>query len=107
MGIFINEFGVESPRIESFLRSQRDILCSSHIEVYEIFTDTAAHLYIGINLANAEMCLALSTLARYQMKLFETDESDIKFQHDYQISHPKMGSKGVRVTIEESLSRRR
>lgn len=55
---------------------------------------------LGINLANAEMCLALSTLARYKMRLFETDESDVRFKHDYQISHPKMGSEGVRVVIE-------
>jgi cytochrome P450 len=55
---------------------------------------------IGINLANAEICLALTVFAGYGMRLFETDESDVKFQHDYQISHPNMGSKGVRVLVE-------
>ena len=46
------------------------------------------------------MCLGLTVLAGYEMKLFETDEIDVKFQHDYQISHPRMGSKGVRVVVE-------
>ena len=55
---------------------------------------------LGINLANAEMCLALLVLAGYEMRLFETDESDVRFKHDYQISHPKLASKGVRVVVE-------
>ena len=55
---------------------------------------------IGINLANAEMCLALAVFAGYEMRLFETGESDVKFQRDYHISHPKMGSEGVRVVVE-------
>ena len=55
---------------------------------------------IGINLANAEMCLALAMFAGYEMGLFETEESDVKFAHDYQISHPRMGSRGVRVVVE-------
>ncbi|KAK3072010.1 hypothetical protein LTR53_007598 [Teratosphaeriaceae sp. CCFEE 6253] len=54
---------------------------------------------LGINLANAEMCLALATLAQYDLELFETDESDVKFKYDNQISHPKRGSKGVRATV--------
>ena len=55
---------------------------------------------LGINLANAEMCLALAVLADYEMRLFETDERDVKFQHDYQISHPRLDTKGVRVVVE-------
>lgn len=55
---------------------------------------------IGINLANAEICLALGVLAGYELRLFETDESDVKFKHDYHISHPKLDSKGVRVVVE-------
>ena len=31
------------------------------------------------------------------MKLHETDESDVKFAHDFVIPAPKFGSKGVRV----------
>ncbi|KAK5730515.1 hypothetical protein LTR15_000452 [Elasticomyces elasticus] len=54
---------------------------------------------IGVNLANASMSLALSTLAMYDMDLFETDESDVKFKYDNQISHPKRGSKGVQVVV--------
>ena len=55
---------------------------------------------VGINLANAELCLAIATAAQYEMELFETDESDVKFQHDYQISHPRLDSKGVKVLVK-------
>ncbi|KAK5737050.1 hypothetical protein LTR17_007011 [Elasticomyces elasticus] len=54
---------------------------------------------IGVNLASASMSLALSTLAMYDTDLFETDESDVKFKYDNQISHPKRGSKGVQVIV--------
>ncbi|KAK3653512.1 hypothetical protein LTR22_011186 [Elasticomyces elasticus] len=54
---------------------------------------------IGVNLASASMSLALSTLALYDTELFETDESDVKFRYDNQISHPKRGSKGVQVIV--------
>ena len=55
---------------------------------------------IGMNLANAELCLQLATLTEYDMSLFETDESDVKSQYDYQISHPRLDSKGLRVVVE-------
>ena len=55
---------------------------------------------LGRNLANAELCLMIAALAEYDMKLFETDESDVKFQHDYQISHPRLDSLGVRAVVE-------
>ncbi|TKA68158.1 hypothetical protein B0A55_07445 [Friedmanniomyces simplex] len=58
---------------------------------------------LGINLANAAMCLALTTLATYDMELFETDESDVKFRYDNQISHPKRASKGVRASVRGRL----
>ncbi|KAK3617541.1 hypothetical protein LTR56_025215 [Elasticomyces elasticus] len=54
---------------------------------------------LGIYLANAEMSLALAALAQYDMKLFETDESDVTFKYDNQISHPKRDSKGVRAIV--------
>lgn len=55
---------------------------------------------LGRHVANAEMCLFLEALSRYDMVLFKTDENDIKFQHDYQISHPRLDSLGVRVQVE-------
>ena len=38
------------------------------------------------------MCLVLTVLAGYDIRLYETD--------DYQISHPRMDSKGVRVVVK-------
>ncbi|KAK4539289.1 hypothetical protein LTR36_000815 [Oleoguttula mirabilis] len=55
---------------------------------------------IGINLANAAMSLVLAAVVEYDLELFETKESDIKFKYDLQISHPEMGSKGVRVMVD-------
>lgn len=56
---------------------------------------------LGIELANAELCLAIAVLVRsFEMTLYETDARDVSFEHDYQIAMPKMGSKGVRATIK-------
>lgn len=54
---------------------------------------------VGMNLAQAELCLAVAAVAKYDMELFETDERDIRFQHDYHVAHPRLNSKGIRVTI--------
>ena len=54
---------------------------------------------IGINLAYAEMCLALTAIIRYDMKVFETDESDVRVKHDYHAACRKLDSKGVRATV--------
>lgn len=54
---------------------------------------------IGINLAYAEMYLALATAARFEMQLFETDESDVRFKHDFHAAFPKLDSKGVRAMV--------
>ena len=55
--------------------------------------------YLGINLAHAELYLVIAAVAWYDMKLYKTDESDVKFQHDYQIAHPKLDSQGIRTLI--------
>lgn len=55
---------------------------------------------LGINVANAALCLTLSNAADYDMELFETDETDIKFKHDYQISHPRLDTKGIRAIVK-------
>nr|POE72333.1 trichodiene oxygenase [Quercus suber] len=54
---------------------------------------------IGIHVANAALCLMLAELINYDMALFETDEDDIKFQYDFQISHPKLDSLGIRAVV--------
>ena len=50
---------------------------------------------LGINLANAIFCLAIATAAGYDMALYKTDETNVRFQYDYQKSHPRLDSMGV------------
>jgi cytochrome P450 len=53
---------------------------------------------LGIELANAELYLMTAALVRrFDTTLWETDETDVAFFHDYQVAMPKEGSKGVRV----------
>lgn len=54
---------------------------------------------VGMNLAQAELCLAVAAMAKYDMELFETDERDVRFQHDYHVAHPRLDSKGIRATV--------
>lgn len=53
---------------------------------------------LGIELAGAELYLLTAALVRrFDMTLWQTDETDVGFYHDYQVATPKLGSKGVRV----------
>ena len=54
---------------------------------------------LGMNLTNAEVSLLVVALAQYDIKLYETDETDGQFQHDYQISHPRLDSLGVCAVV--------
>ena len=54
---------------------------------------------VGMNLAQAELCMTIAAMAKYDMKLFETDERDVRFQHDYHVAHPRLQSKGIRATV--------
>jgi cytochrome P450 len=54
---------------------------------------------LGINLANAELTLVIAAVARYDIRLFETDVSDVTFKHDYQVAHPRLDSKGIRAVV--------
>lgn len=49
-----------------------------------------------MNLALAALVLRVLP----HMRIFETDESDIRYDHDMFIPMPKSTTKGVRVTIE-------
>lgn len=56
---------------------------------------------LGIELARAELYLVTAALVKaFDMALWETDESDVSFMHDYQVAMPKLGSKGVRITAK-------
>ncbi|KND86540.1 Trichodiene oxygenase [Tolypocladium ophioglossoides CBS 100239] len=57
---------------------------------------------LGINLAYAEMNLALATLLRLggpDLSLFETDESDVKQAVDFLMPVPKLDTRGTRVMV--------
>ena len=55
---------------------------------------------IGIELAHAELYLALAAVVReFDMELYETDVGDVEFRYDYQVAQPRMGSKGVRAMV--------
>jgi hypothetical protein len=58
---------------------------------------------IGINLANAEMCMAIAAIARYEMELCDTNEDDVRFQYDYHVAFPKLDTKGVRAKVISRL----
>lgn len=66
---------------------------------YQVAFGRGARKCIGINLAHAELYLTIAAVARFDMTLFETDERDVKFQHDYQVAHPRLDSKGVRAMV--------
>jgi hypothetical protein len=51
-------------------------------------------------LADAEMCLALEVVTKFEMGLYKTEENDVKFAHDYQVSHGRLDSLGVRAIIK-------
>ncbi|KAI5862571.1 cytochrome P450 [Durotheca rogersii] len=56
----------------------------------------------GLNLALCELHLALAALTLRvfpRMRLFETTEADVRYDHDMFVPLPKDGSKGVRVVI--------
>ena len=67
---------------------------------YQYGFGRGARRCLGIELAAAELYLAIAALARYDMKLFETDISDVEFRHDFQVAHPKLDSKGIRAIIK-------
>ncbi|KAH6681450.1 cytochrome P450 [Halenospora varia] len=66
---------------------------------YQMAFNKGSRSCVGINLAHAEMFLAIAAVARYDMKLYQTDETDVKFQHDFQVAFPKRDSKGVRAVM--------
>ncbi|KAI8623360.1 cytochrome P450 [Xylariaceae sp. FL1651] len=59
---------------------------------------------IGRHLANAEIAALLCVMVRWNLELFETNEDDVTFKHDYHVMCPKLGSKGVRVRVRDRWS---
>lgn len=57
---------------------------------------------ITYSLAYCELYVSTAALVLRvfpRMKLYETTEDDVKYDHDLFVSHPRKESKGVRVVI--------
>jgi cytochrome P450 len=59
---------------------------------------------IGMHLANAEMCMAVAAMARWDMELFQTSDLDVTFLHDYHVAAAKLNSKGVCVKVLQQVA---
>ena len=62
---------------------------------------------VGINLAMAEIHMALATLFRNlggtKMRLYDTErERDVDVKHDFFVTNPSLKSRGVRVTLHST-----
>ena len=68
---------------------------------YQMAFNKGGRNCIGINLAHAELFLVIAAAVRYELELFETDKSDVEFQHDYQVAYPKLDTKGVRAIVRK------
>ncbi|KAE8360994.1 cytochrome P450 [Aspergillus caelatus] len=56
---------------------------------------------LGIELARAELYLVTAALVRmFDLELWETGERDVSFEHDYHVTMPKHGSRGVRIVAK-------
>ena len=71
---------------------------------YQMAFNKGGRNCIGINLAHAELFLVIAAVARYELELFETDRSDVDFQHDYHVAYPKLDSKGVRAVVKGKIA---
>ena len=68
---------------------------------YSLAFNKGSRKCIGVNLAHAELFQAVAALARWDLELWETDDADVEFKHDYQVATPKLDSKGVRVLVKQ------
>ena len=71
---------------------------------YQMAFNKGARGCIGIHLAHAELFMVIAAVARYELRLFETDGSDVEFCHDYHVAYPRLDSKGVRVVVGKKVA---
>ena len=70
----------------------------TNLEKFLVSFGKGSRRCIGINLAYAEIYLALSTvIEKFDMALFGTDIRDVQFEYDWAILQPRLGSEGVRA----------
>ena len=56
---------------------------------------------LGMDLARAEIMLATVALTKmFDFELYDTDESDVAFVHDFQVAMPRFESKGIRAMVK-------
>jgi cytochrome P450 len=72
----------------------------TELRKYQMAFNKGSRSCVGMNLAHAEMFLAIAAMARYDMELYETDISDVKFKHEFHVAFPKLDSKGIRAVVE-------
>lgn len=78
----------------------------SHLRKFLVPFSRGTRSCVGMNLAYAEIFLALGALFRpvgaggVELELFETDGSDVEVVHDFFNPSPRLDSKGVRVLVK-------
>ena len=80
----------------------------SKLEKYLVSFSRGTRGCIGINLARAELFLALAAVMRRfggDLELFETDRSDVDVAHDFFTPAARLDSKGMRVVVKDSGGR--
>jgi cytochrome P450 len=56
---------------------------------------------LGVELTRCELCLVTAWLVNaFDMRLWQTNDKDVAFMHDYQVAMAKMDSKGVRILAD-------
>ena len=77
-----------------------DKLNKSQLEKYLVPFGKGTRSCLGYNLGLAELYLTLAAVVgRFEMRLFETDESDVRLERDWFIPQPRVGTRGVRVEV--------
>ncbi|PWY90358.1 cytochrome P450 [Aspergillus sclerotioniger CBS 115572] len=78
-----------------------DINERRRLNKYMVAFSKGSRQCIGMNLAFAELYMAVATLFRkYDMELQDTTVNDVKLHSDMMLPHAKKGSKGVRVVLK-------
>lgn len=73
------------------------------LERYLVPFSRGTRACIGLNLAYAEMYMALATLfRRFDLELFETSRADVDLAHDFFNPSARLDSKGVQVMVKGS-----
>lgn len=78
-----------------------DLEKRKRLETYMVAFTKGSRQCIGMNLARAEMLLALANVFRdVQFELYETTREDVTMAHELFLAFPKIGSKGVRCLVK-------